>query len=384
MYSVFWKKGIEMVQCMEREIANQNRGANDEKAKSNVGTLVIRDWASRVTLDIIGVAGMDHDFEALQHPDNELNRIYRTLFSPPTRAMQIFGRLGFVANPRLLAMLPIKRNREIRECGAILRDVARQMIRQKRAKQSATATNDEEEDPTGPSTLIGVALKSDAFDEENLIAQMMTFLAAGHETTATAMQWVAWALCAHQDVQTRLREEIRAHLPPISSSSSSGPSIPDAAAVDALPYLSAVCAEVLRFYPPVPLTVREAQCDAVVLGTPVPKGTILVISAEATNHDTALWGPDADQFNPDRWLGPGRANSGGASTNYANMTFVHGPRSCIGATFSKSELMCLTAVLVGRFRLKLEDPKQTLKMAPGFILSPQDGVRARIEVLDGW
>ena len=76
----------------------------------------------------------------------------------------------------------------------------------------------------------------------------------------------------------------------------------------------------------------------------------------AINRDPAHWGPDAGIFNPDRWMGPGRAGSGGASSNFAFMTFFHGPRSCIGESFARTEMACLLAVLVGRFEMELEDP----------------------------
>lgn len=364
LYPIFWKKGVEMVKCIETDL--NKRGSAAKIAK-------ISDWASRTTLDIIGAAGMDHDFLSLENPDNELNVQYRKMFMEPSTTLRIIALLGFFFDLRVLHKLPLPRNRELNEGTKYLRNVTRQIIQGKKKKL-------EKKESAGVD-IISVALASGGFTEEGLVNQMMTFLAAGHETTATALCWTVYALCKHPQIQTRLRDEIRANLPPISTEN---PTIPDAAAVDALPYLNAVCNEVFRFYPPVPLTYREALKDSSVLGTFIPKGTVMVLAADATNHNPDLWGLDAAKFNPERWMGPGRANTGGAESNYSFLSFIHGPRSCIGQAFSKSELACLVAVLVGRFDIELQDPEAQLEVSVGITVAPKDGVLARLNVVEGW
>lgn len=369
LYPTFWNKGVEMVELIQKELENKRK---DEDKK-----VVIRGWASRVTLDIIGVTGMDRDFETLRDPDNELNKVYRKLFVPPTNNMRIFAQFGYFVSPTILQRLPLPRNKTLAECQDYLRNVIRQMILQKKESMKS--------DPEHKQTdIIGVALQSGAFAEENLIDQMMTFIAAGHETTASALQWLVCVLSKRQDIQSRLREEIRSSLPSIARDALGKLTIPDASLVDSLPYLSAVCSEILRFYPPVSFTFREALRDAVVCDTFIPKGTITTIAAEVTNHDTSLWGPDAGVFDPERWLKPGNANSGGATSNYALMTFIHGPRSCIGNHFSKSELACVAAVLVGRFKMELTEPDLEVEVNVGITVVPKDGVRVKLEALEGW
>lgn len=353
-----------MVKCIEADLNGPAEAANVVK---------IHDWASRATLDIIGAAGMDHDFESLRDPDNELNVQYRKMFMEPSKVLRLIALLGFFFDLRVLHKLPLARNRELNEGTRYLRNVTSQIIQRKREKL--------ERKESASSDLISVALASGGFTEENLVDQMMTFLAAGHETTATALCWTVYALCKHRQIQSRLREEIRSNLPPISTENAI---VPDPAAIDALPYLNAFCNEVLRFYPAIPLTYREALKDSSVLGTFIPKGTIMVLAADATNHDPSLWGPDAAKFDPERWMGPGRANTGGAESNYASLTFIHGPRSCIGQGFSKSELACLVAALAGRFDMELADPEADLELSVGFTVAPKDGVLARLKVVEGW
>jgi len=366
LYPVFWTKSVEMVNLIQQDI--QSRDSTGDN------TIQVRNWASRATLDIIGVAGMDHDFDSLRDPGNTLHKSYERIFASPNLATKILLVVGvLLRNVELIQKLPTQRNKEIIEGGEVVRDVARQMVRLKKDKM---------EDPNATTgvDIISVAMKSGTFDEENLVDQLMTFLGAGHETTATAMQWAVYALCKNPEIQTRLREEIRTNLPSISIDN---PSI-DATAIDNLPYLHAVCNEVFRFHPSVPTTVRTANKDTTLAGTAIPKGTFILIAPDVLNRMENLWGPDADKFNPDRFMDPGMANTGGASSNYAFLTFLHGPRSCIGQGFAKAELACLLAATVGRFQMELKYPDKELKVRAGATVSPEDGVLARFTPLEGW
>jgi cytochrome P450 len=367
LYPVFWSKSVEMVKMIGEDL--QSRKANG----NNDNTVQISNWASRATLDIIGVAGMDHDFDSLRDPDNTLNQSYRKIMSPPSLTMKILFVIGMTfGNPTWVNSLPTKRNKDIKESGEVIRNVARQMIRQKKAKM---------EDPKAETgiDIISVALSSGTFDEENLVDQSMTFLGAGHETTATALQWAVYALCKNPDVQARLRDEIRANLPSLDN-----PTPISAAAVDNLPYLNAVCNEVLRFHPSVPMTIRKAVRDTSLADTFIPKDTTFTICPQILNRLEELWGPDANEFNPDRFMGPGKANTGGAVSNYAFLTFLHGPRSCIGQGFAKSELACLIAATVGRFHMELKFPDAKLEIREGATVAPKDGVLALLTPLEGW
>lgn len=228
--------------------------------------------------------------------------------------------------------------------------------------------------------ILSVAIESGGFSDEDLVNQLMTFLAAGHETTATAMTWAILQLCQNQDVQSRLRQEIRSNLPSIDDAEA----LFSAQAIDRLPYLQAVIHESLRINPPVALTVREAARDSTIQGQFVPAGTRIILAPEATNLSTDLWGPDAGTFNPDRWLGEGRANNGGATSNYDFMTFLHGPRSCIGQAFAKAEFACLLAAVVGRFEMELEDPSREIEIQGGITSKPKGGLPVRMRVVGGW
>jgi cytochrome P450 len=352
---------------------------DDEKLPENTAVTEVGSWASRMTLDIIGVAGLGRSFNAIHDPDNELNQTYRTILAP-TKQARILDILSILVPGPLVSSLPLKRNGTISHAADFIRQTCRDMIEEKKAKLANNKLHDLD--------ILSVALESGGFSDENLVDQLMTFLAAGHETTASAMTWAIYMLCLHQDVQSRLRDEVRSHLPSLSDDAAEVTS----QMIDHLPYLNAFCNEVLRYYAPAPITIREAAVDTTICDHYIPKGTRVMIHLHAINRSKALWGEDADKFCPDRWLprfeGDKGAASGHATSNYAFMTFLHGPRSCIGQAFAKAEFACLVAAWVGRLQFEIRDKalldEKNMVMKGRITRRPWNGMWVKATVLDGW
>jgi cytochrome P450 len=126
-----------------------------------------------------------------------------------------------------------------------------------------------------------------------------------------------------------------------------------------------------------------ADNDATILGTMVPANTAVIVSPWAINVSKELWGEDALKFNPDRWMGPGRANTGGADSNYSFLTFLHGPRSCIGQAFAKAEFACLLATWIGRFEMEFADKDYVLDIGGGVTSKPKN-MKIKLTAIDGW
>ena len=369
LYPVFFEKSKKLVNGL-MSVA-QEKGKESDKTLDDAPIVDIAGWSSRATLDIIGRAGTGVEFGAIENPDTKLNVTYRSVFSP-TRQQRMMGLLGLILPQWFLRSLPINHNNKIEKSVNTIKEVCRELI----SKKKETL---DQEGKRVDTDILSVALESGGFTEEDLVNQMMTFLAAGHETTATALLWAFHLLCLHPDSQTRLRREVRANLPPIDDAETI-----TAASLDQCQYLHAVCNEVLRLRAPVPFTMREAGRDTSILGQYVPKGTKIILAPRAINVATALWGPDADEFNPDRWMGPGKANSGGAESNYAFLTFLHGPRSCIGQAFAKAEFACLLAAVIGRFEIKLADEDYKPELVQGVTTKPKNGLPVKIRPVEGW
>jgi cytochrome P450 len=100
--------------------------------------------------------------------------------------------------------------------------------------------------------------------------------------------------------------------------------------LDKLPYLDAVCKEVLRVYPPAGNWSRVARRDTEIGGIKIPKGTHVRATIHAMNQGRHLWGEDARVFNPERWLSVENKATGGATDGIAFMTFGYRARVCLG------------------------------------------------------
>jgi cytochrome P450 len=378
LYPIFWSKSRELVQKMSEKIATDDRRQESKSELGPANEFEIGEWGSRAALDIIGVAGLGRDFGALQDPSNELNRTYRQLFRP-SKAAQRLALLALFLPEWVVTKLPFRRNDDVNQAAQFIRATCRDLIREKKERMARK----EELDPD----ITSIALESGGFTDEGLVDQLMTFLAAGHETTGSSLTWAAYMLCVHPDVQARLREEVRSRLPSLRSPDTTI----NSADLDSLPYLSAFCSEVLRYFAPVRMIPRVAVHDTTLVGQRIPKGTRVILGVWAMNKSKALWGDDALEFKPDRWLpkfeGDTKAASGGASSNYAFMTFLHGPRSCIGQNFAKAEFACLVAALVGSFELELKNQEEADEAKldiKGGVARPAKGLWIRAKVLHGW
>jgi cytochrome P450 len=135
------------------------------------------------------------------------------------------------------------------------------------------------------------------------------------------------------------------------------------------------------------MTIREADKDDVYSGIKIPSGTSVFISPGVMNFDTTAWGTDAEEFNPDRWDSLPQANS-----NYSFMTFLQGKRlyyvmlilgtrSCIGRKFAETEMKCLLAMLIGKFKFDEVVPGRIVEKETLLVVRPKGGLRLRISSL---
>jgi cytochrome P450 len=126
---------------------------------------------------------------------------------------------------------------------------------------------------------------------------------------------------------------------------------------------------------------ETAGIDTSLLGEHIPKGTVVLISAEALNHGQELLGPDAHLFNPDRWMAAGMANSGGVSSNYAMLSFSAGPWGCIGEHIARSELAYTVAAVVQKFEIDLVHPATAGRTNLGPFMRSVDGMHVKLKLV---
>jgi cytochrome P450 len=191
---------------------------------------------------------------------------------------------------------------------------------------------------------------------------LLTFIVAGHETTALTLGWALYLAAFDQGVQDKLRAEAKSVL---------GDRIATAEDVPNLPYTRQVIDETLRLYPPAAFLSRSAQKDDTLCERKIARGDTVTLPIYALHRSHLLW-DDPHQFNPDRFDGETEIN------RYAYLPFGDGPRICIGASFALQEAIIILASLLARYkftRVKGKDPKPVLILT----LRPEGGVWLEVE-----
>ncbi|KAF9930074.1 hypothetical protein FBU30_000911 [Linnemannia zychae] len=313
------------------------------------------------TLDIIGLSGFGYDFQALTNPDNEMSKAYRELFYGDTTLTQ-FLRFFLPYYNRL----PTKENLNRQKAIDTINRVTVQIINEKRTLAN-TKSCDEDDSKDLMSILIRGneqvgSLEDGKLTDAELKDQIMTFLAAGHETTSVTVTWMLHIFSIYPEVQRKVRQEMLTHIGRPTETNKSPLSYD---ALNGLPYLAACVKELLRFIPPVPTTSRIAAEDDIILGYNIPKGTQVFVSPAALHKLKSVYGDDVEEFKPERWMDPATLTEEQRQStkfvtsdmSWAYIPFLTGPRNCIGSKFATIE----TKIILYYLLINLE-----YHPAPGF------------------
>ena len=201
--------------------------------------------------------------------------------------------------------------------------------------------------------------------DEQLRDEVMTFLLAGHETTALALSWAFYLLSQNAEAEEELHQQVDRVLER---------RLPGVSDLPALTFVESVIRETMRLYPPAWSVARTAITEFELEGYRIPAGANIVMSQWIMHRDPRFF-HDPDKFDPGRW-------STGASQNlprFAYFPFGGGPRQCIGASFATTEAVLILATIVRRYKLVSVDKTPVLPV-PGITLRPKDPIRMRIEM----
>ena len=182
---------------------------------------------------------------------------------------------------------------------------------------------------------------------------LLTFIVAGHETTALTLSWALYLMGFDQAVQQKARAEAQTVL---QGRAATG------ADVENLPYIRQIIDETLRLYPPAGVISRTAQRNDTLCGREVRPGDTVMVPIYALGRHQQLW-DQPDVFDPDRF------KDRKAIDRYAYLPFGDGPRICIGASFAQQEAVIILATLLSRFRFtpvagKSPEPVMILTLRP--------------------
>ncbi|TFK91896.1 cytochrome P450 [Polyporus arcularius HHB13444] len=336
-------------------------------------------WISRGTLELVAQAALGGTLDPLEedHP-GEYGQAMKLLF-PSLAALAIVRRLVptlvKIGSPqfrkRIVEMIPYPPLQQIRNVVNVMEASARRIVDEK-----LDAINRKDDTVLaqigGGKDILSTFLRGNMdasgniiLTKEELVAQVSTLIFAGTDTTSCATTRTIHLLAQYPDIQTKLREEI------VAAHREKGSRLMYDDLFD-LPYLEAVCRESLRLYPPASLVSKSPRQDTVLpLCNPIrgadgqdihqihiPKGTNVIIGVQAMNRAKELWGEDADEFKPERWLSdlPGSVIQARIPGVYSNMmTFLGGGRACIGFKFAQLDMKVFLSILLENFAFELSD-----------------------------
>ncbi|KAH7311626.1 putative benzoate 4-monooxygenase cytochrome P450 [Stachybotrys elegans] len=201
--------------------------------------------------------------------------------------------------------------------------------------------------------------KGDPLGQEELTAEALTQLIAGSDTTSNSSCALLYHAVRTPGVMAKLQAELDAAIP-------ADVAIPSYAHVRDLPYLANVINEALRHHSTSGIGLpRQIPADSpgiTILGRYYPPGTVLSVPTYTIHHDKDIWGPDADEFRPERW-----ENATPRQKN-AFLPFSYGPRACVGRNVAEMEMKLIAATWARRYSVELL--QQVMETREGFLRKP--------------
>ncbi|CAL5044890.1 unnamed protein product [Urochloa decumbens] len=202
---------------------------------------------------------------------------------------------------------------------------------------------------------------------------VLNFLIAGKDTTASTLSWFFYMLCKNPIVQDKVALEINESLECAEEHNVENFTARlNEGAIEKMHYLHAAITETLRLYPAVPVDGKIAdEDDTLPNGHRVIKGDGVNYMIYAMGRMTYLWGTDAEEFRPERWLVNGVFQQ---ENPYKFVAFNAGPRICLGKEFAYRQMKIMAATLIHFFRFKLEDESKEPTYKVMFTLHMEGGL----------
>ncbi|KAG8794508.1 hypothetical protein FRC12_023915 [Ceratobasidium sp. 428] len=345
-------------------------------------TIDVLQGLSRATLDIIGTTGFGYEFNSLQDGDeDELAKAFTKIFDSDQIDRTILKTVISLTTQAL--GIPTERSRRFKSNLETINRIGKGIVSDKKAMlRQSSKDGSEGKDRDILSILIKSnmaqetegASKDQIMSDDEVMGQISTFLAAGHETTGTSTTWALYALTLYPAVQAKLRQEL------LGAGLGEAPPMAD---LEKLPYLDNFVRETLRVYPAVAMVARQAIQDAVIpVGESykdrygvvrneirIQKWDVVRIPILAMNRAKDVWGEDALEFRPERWdnLPPMVKEMPGVWGHL--MTFIHGNTSCIGYRFAVVEMKALLYSLVRSIEFSI-DPDIEIEGRTGIVTRP--------------
>ncbi|KAM5543177.1 hypothetical protein V8D89_003051 [Ganoderma adspersum] len=341
---------LPLFQCIASKLSDRWKG--ELMATGELDTMLNK-WLSRATLDTIGEAAFNYDYNALDGGERSaISKGYEDIFKDidyqPNKAAMLFrASWDYVPVPilKLIKYLPTNPFTRLRNLANLFK-YGRRILREQ-------GPDVDTEKKVASKDIVSILIKANSsadpktrLDDEEIIAEMFTLTLAGHETTSSTLTFLFYELSRHQEYQARMREEIRSvHLDSLTLT------------------MNAIRSETLRMHPIVVGLPRVAEKDdviplaqpitsttgEVVTDIPIRAGQVIHVSFAGYQRLPEIWGEDAHTWNPDRFsrIEAGKETNVGVFANL--LKFAAGVRACIGWRFSIIEMQAFLAELLENF-----------------------------------
>ncbi|BFI43025.1 protein MpCYP765-like [Marchantia polymorpha subsp. ruderalis] len=307
---------------------------------SGSGELSVYKRVSELTLDVIKALafGMDPPGTEDRTSSEEAESFNRYLLN--CRGL-VFGRPASIPGYRYL---PTQLNKEVLKDQTWLTGVIEDLIIARSSEYVASSSEGREH-----KDILDVLLTTTEISSQQLRDNGLTFLLAGHHTTASLLSWTMYLLALHPLWQERARAEVEEFC-------SDG--IVEWSTLSHFKTLTMILQETLRLFPPIPLLGRLCVKENTVGPYVIPQGVEIMIPTAVIHRDRELWGDDADQFQPMRF-----ANGLGKACKHilGYIPFGSGPRTCVGQNLALAEARTVLAAIL---------PALSWSLGPGYLHSP--------------
>ncbi|TFK64221.1 cytochrome P450 [Pluteus cervinus] len=362
---VFYDIGEKLVSVIEREI-NVNKDS----------VFDMSEWVGRTALESVGRTILGHSFDPLDSPSSNpytaaVKELIPTIFSL-SLVRQFAPFLSKLGSPsfrrRLVEWTPNQAVQKVKEMSDAMHTAAMGILKSKKeelGKREENGVDDMAESRDVISTLLRANEKAafgEKLSDDELAGQITVLIFGAQDTTSSSLSRMLHLLASHPAIQAKVREEIRTAM----GGEQRRLGFEE---IMGLPWLDAVMKETLRLYPPVPFVRRTAikertipysksgsLDDDEITAVMIPEGTTIFVSIAGSNRLESVWGPDAKEWRPERWLNPDGdikevvENKVRLPGIYSGMmSFLGGSRSCVGYRFAQIEMKIILATLLSKF-----------------------------------
>ncbi|XP_061347254.1 cytochrome P450 704C1-like [Gastrolobium bilobum] len=322
-----------------------------EAATSN-NTLEIQDLLMKSTLDSIFQVAFGTELDTMCG-SNEEGKNFAYAFDTSS-ALSLFRYVDVFW--KIKKFLNIGSEATLRKNTQILNEFVHKLINN-RIQQMQTSKNDSD---SNREDILSRFLQVKGYDSKYLRDIVLNFVIAGKDTTAGTLSWFMYMLCKYPAVQEKAAEEVKevANTTTISSYTEFVSNVTDEA-LEKMNYLHAAITETLRLYPAVPVDAKICFSDDTLPdGYSVKKGDMVSYQPYAMGRMKFIWGDDAEEFRPERWLDHNGIFQ--PESPFKFTAFQAGPRICLGKEFAYRQMKIFSAVLLGCFRFKLNDENKNV------------------------